>query len=119
MTDFDLTDWNPVALEVVQSLHPTPVYTEHRLTSFASKVQGQTPRSRQAEAEATRRKETCRVSEELSKYYELPEGWTGWSYMDLLWRGEYARGHSSAISLLTYIPSVLKDVENLHKPPTV
>ena len=112
MTCVDLTGWNAVALEAVQLLHPTPVYAEPRLMR-SMPHQGQRPRTQAAEAEARRREKIRKVNEELTKYYELPEDWTEWGCLEILLRGEYTRGHSSAISLLTYIPSVLQDLRNL------
>lgn len=117
MTHFDLTNWNAVALEAVRLLHPTPVYNVSRLRRGSpSKVQGQKPRNKSAEAEAKVRAETREINEELSRYYELPEDWTEWGCSDILSRGQHGRGHSLVISLLTCIPSVLRDVETLPIP---
>ena len=98
MTHFDLIDLNAVALEVVKTLRPTPVYAVPRLKRGPSRtVQGGGVQSRKTANETIRRTQHRDIHEELSKYYVLPEGRKEFSCPDIMVRGEYDRGNSSVI----------------------
>ena len=87
---FDPTDWNTVALEVVRTLHPIPVYSEPQLKKAMSyKAQDAYKLNKPAVKETKRRKDIQLISEELSRYYQLPQGWWGWGCSSLLEEGKH------------------------------
>ena len=95
-TRFDLTDWNAVALGLVRELRPVPVYDTSRLKVGTVPILGDDPsKTRNAWRVSTRRTEVRRLNQELSTYYELPEGVTEWTRLDILRNGKHYRGNSS------------------------
>ena len=90
-----MIDRNVVALEVVESLRPTPVYPLHRLKNGARGATGRQVMGGAADNEAGRREGIREAYEELSRYYKLPEGQVEWGCPDLLLQGEHDYCHLS------------------------
>ena len=94
MEQLDLTGWNAVALEVVKSLRPTPVYSISRLKESTPR-KDQSGMNVSGKSAAKRRGKVQDVCQELSRYYELPEDSMHFTCCDIVKRGEHDRGHSS------------------------
>ena len=82
-------------MEVVQRLHPVPVYPLHRLRKGAPGSSGRKVQGRAADAEAIRRESIREANEELSRYYKLPEGRKEWRCPDLIFQGKHDYDHLS------------------------
>ena len=113
MEHFDLTDWNPVALEVIQMMW-IPVYDTSRLTTGTGMRAGP---SKKAHTERRRRQGIRRLSEELSRYYPLPANQSAWGCPELLSKGKHGvitRRHDAPFTCVLFL--VLGDVEGLLNP---
>ena len=95
MTHFDPIDWNVVALGAIEMLYPAPASNEPSLIKCddGQKVWGE--RNTEAERENRRRKGIRALNEEISKFYELPEGQLTWKCPRLLSEGEHGSDHST------------------------
>jgi len=114
-THLYLIDRNAVALEAVKMTR-VQIYSEHRL----SKGNGTrtTQGNKASDAEKRRREVTRDKIEELSKYYPLAENQASWRCPALLSKSKHDHNHSAyrcPAYLCTFL--VLKDFENLPKPP--
>lgn len=95
MAHFDLIDWNTVALVAIKMLYPVPASNEHSLSKRDDGQKGQNERNIEAVRESRRRNGIRVLNEEISKFYELPEGELAWACPKLLSRGEYGSDHST------------------------
>ena len=104
MEQFDLTDRNAVALNVVKSLRPTPMCSVSQLRESTPR-KDRSKMNKTGKIAAKRRMGTRDIFKELSRYYELPEGWEDFTCFDIIQRGEHDPGHSSvALSPLPAFP---------------
>ena len=104
MMHFDLTNWNAVARDVVQTLRPVPVYSTPKLHKGPTPIGGDN-RSNHAQVEAKRREAQREVFQDLSRYYVLPGRKEKWRSPQILDNGKHGRGHPSLI-FLAYLYSL-------------
>jgi len=92
MANFDLIDWNAVALEAVATIR-VPIYPGPRLLKGKGKRTAEGKKG--ADDEHKRRKEARELNQELSRYYQLPVNKLAWSCPELVLKGEHRRDCSS------------------------
>jgi len=86
MANFDLIDWNAVALKAVAKIR-VPVYPGPRLLKGKGKLTAEGKKC--AVAEHKRRKGIRGLNQEPSRYYQLPVNQAAWGCPELLLKGKY------------------------------